>query len=106
MIQDEYAKVGVPMLPVVKGGQATSIQILLYTLLLLPVTLTLVYPLGIMGLVYGGAALGLGIWFVVKAVKLCQLKGDRAYARDVFKYSVLYLALLYTAMAIDSLLPY
>lgn len=105
MIQDEYAKVGVPMLPVVKGGKTTAQQILAYTVLLLPVTLLLVYPLGIMGLVYGISAMGLGIWFVVKSLNLLRLEGDRTYARSVFKYSVLYLALLYTAMAIDSLLP-
>jgi protoheme IX farnesyltransferase len=105
MIQDEYAKVGVPMLPVVKGGKPTAQQILIYTVLLLPITLLLVYPLGIMGVVYGLSALGLGLWFVIKAVKLLRLEGDRVYARSLFKYSVLYLALLYTAMAIDSLLP-
>ncbi len=105
MIQEEYAKVGVPMLPVVKGELATARQILLYAVLLLPVTLMLVYPLGIMGWVYGVSALLLGVWFVYKAVKLCRLSGDRTYARSVFKYSVLYLALLYSAMAIDTLLP-
>ncbi len=105
MIQEEYAKVGVPMLPVVKGGAVTARQILFYALLLLPVTLMLVYPLGIMGWLYGTCALGLGGWFIYKAVQLCNLSGDRTYARSVFKYSVVYLALLYSAMAIDALLP-
>jgi len=105
MMQDEYAKVGVPMLPVVKGGGVTARQILLYAVLLLPVTLMLVYPLGIMGWLYGVSAFSLGVWFIYKAGQLCHLSGDRTYARSVFKYSVLYLALLYSAMAIDSLLP-
>jgi len=98
--------VGVPMLPVVKGETATAWQILLYAVLLLPVTLMLVYPLGIMGWLYGVLALVLGLWFIHKAVQLCLLRGDRTYARSVFKYSVLYLALLYSAMAMDALLPY
>jgi len=104
MIQEEYSKVGVPMLPVVKGGAVTARQILLYALLLLPVTLMLVYPLGLMGWLYGISAFALGVWFIYKAVQLCNLSGDRTYARSVFKYSVLYLALLYSAMAVDTLL--
>jgi len=106
MIQEEYAKVGVPMLPVVKGETATAWQILLYAVLLLPVTLMLVYPLGIMGWLYGVLALVLGLWFIHKAVQLCLLRGDRTYARSVFKYSVLYLALLYSAMAMDIFVNY
>ncbi|MFN3927437.1 MAG: heme o synthase [Pseudanabaenaceae cyanobacterium] len=103
MIREEYAKVGVPMLPVVKGDQATAGQIVIYTIFLVPITLSLVYPLGIMGWLYGLSALGLGLWFILKAYRLYQLQGDRAYARTLFKYSVLYLALLYTAMAVDAL---
>jgi heme o synthase len=103
MIKDEYAKVGVPMLPVVEGCESTGRQILAYTVLLVPVTLLLVYPLGVMGAVYAIAASVLGIIFIFKAWQLSQNSGDRLTARDVFKYSILYLMLLCIAMGVDSL---
>ncbi len=103
MIKDEYAKVGVPMLPVVEGCESTGRQILAYTILLVPVTMLLVYPLGVMGIVYAIAALVLGIIFIVKAWQLFRNSSDRLTARDVFKYSILYLMLLCIAMGVDSL---
>lgn len=103
MIRDEYAKVGVPMLPVVKGSEVTANQILLYTLLLVPVSLLLVYPLNVMGLVYALSAVGLGGAFIYKATQLLKQPSDRNMARSVFKYSILYLGLLCVAMGIDSL---
>ena len=53
MIRDDYAKVGVPMLPVVAGNEATTKQIWLYTLVLIPSTFLLIYPLNVSGIVYG-----------------------------------------------------
>lgn len=103
MIRDEYAKVGVPMLPVVMGEKVTANQILLYTLLLVPVSLLLVYPLNVMGLVYGVSAVGLGGIFIYKATQLLEQPSDRTVARSVFKYSILYLAFLCVAMGVDSL---
>lgn len=103
MIKDEYAKVGVPMLPVVEGSKHTSWQILAYSILLIPVTLLLVYPLGVMGAIYGISALGLGVGFSFKAVRLLQNSSDRLFARDVFKYSIFYLMFLCIAMGVDSL---
>jgi protoheme IX farnesyltransferase len=103
MIRDEYAKVGVPMLPVVKGAEVTANQILLYTLLLVPVSLLLVYPCNVMGLVYAVSAVGLGAAFIYKATQLLKEPSDRTVARSVFKYSILYLALLCIAMGVDSL---
>jgi len=103
MIRDEYAKVGVPMLPVVKGVEVTANQILLYTLLMVPVSLLLVYPCNVMGLVYAVSAIGLGIAFIYKATQLLKEPSDRGVARSVFKYSILYLALLCVAMGVDSL---
>jgi protoheme IX farnesyltransferase len=102
MIRDEYAKVGVPMLPVVKGAEVTANQILLYTLLLVPVSLLLVYPCDVMGLVYAISAIGLGGAFIYKAMQLLDQPSDRLVARSVFKYSILYLALLCVAMGVDS----
>jgi protoheme IX farnesyltransferase len=103
MIRDEYAKVGVPMLPVVKGTEVTANQIFLYTLLMVPVSLLLVYPCNVMGLVYALSAIGLGGAFIYKANQLLKEPSDRTVARSVFKYSILYLALLCVAMGIDSL---
>ncbi|BBC22562.1 protoheme IX farnesyltransferase [Pseudanabaena sp. ABRG5-3] len=103
MIRDEYAKVGVPMLPVVKGDAVTANQILLYTLLIIPVSLLLVFPCNVMGVVYAVSAVGLGIAFIYKAMQLLKEPSDRNVARSVFKYSILYLALLCVAMGIDSL---
>ncbi len=103
MIQDEYASVGVPMLPVVHGSEVTAKQILLYTLLIIPVSLLLVYPCGVMGVVYGVSAIALGGFFIYKATQLMREPSDRQVARSVFKYSILYLALLCVAMGIDSM---
>jgi len=103
MIREDYASVRVPMLPVVAGNEPTSKQILFYTLALVPVTLLLVYPLNVLGPVYGVVALGLGIVFLHKAWQLLQVPSDLQVARSVFKYSILYLMLLFAGMALDSL---
>jgi heme o synthase len=103
MIQKDYAKVGVPMLPVIVGDQKTAQQIWIYTLLLIPTTFTLVYPLHVMGAAYAAIALFLGSIFVKKAWQLLQSPEDQTVARSLFKYSILYLMLLSAGMAIDSL---
>lgn len=103
MIQKDYAKVGVPMLPVVKGDVVTAKQIWIYTLLLIPATLLMVYPLHVMGAVYAAIALGLGAVFMVKAWALLQAPSDPLLARSLFKYSILYMMLLSAGMALDSL---
>jgi heme o synthase len=103
MIREDYAKVGVPMLPVIDGNETTSRQILYYTLALIPVSLLLVYPLHVMGAVYAAIALLLGGIFVQKAWKLIQQPNELMVAKSVFKYSILYMMLLCAGMAIDSL---
>ncbi len=103
MIREDYAKVGVPMLPVVEGNAATADQIFGYTLMLLPATLALVHPLHVMGGVYGAIALGLGGVFAWKAWQVVQQPDDYAIARSLFKYSILYMMLLCSGMVIDSL---
>ncbi len=103
MIKDDYAKVGIPMLPVVAGEVATVNQIWVYTLLLIPTTLLLVYPLGISGAIYGVSAVGLGGCFVYEAWKLLQAPTDKSVAKSMFKYSILYMMLLCTAIVVDSL---
>ena len=103
MIRDDYAKVGVPMLPVVAGDEYTTQQIWLYTLLLVPATLLLVYPMHVSGAVYAGLALLLGGRLIQKAWILLQNPSDRGVARAMFLYSILYMMLLCAGMVIDSL---
>jgi protoheme IX farnesyltransferase len=102
-IKDDYAQVNVPMLPVVAGEETTARQIWLYTLLLVPLTLLLVYPLQASGWLYGGMAIVLGIPFIRKAWQLQQAPTDKDLARSLFKFSILYMMLLCTGMVVDSL---
>jgi protoheme IX farnesyltransferase len=103
MIKDDYAKVGIPMLPVVVGEVETAKQIWIYTLLLIPVSLLLIYPVGIAGVIYGLFALSLGGVFLSKAWQLRQEPEDKQLARSLFKYSILYMMLLCTGIVLDSL---
>jgi heme o synthase len=103
MIREDYAMVGVPMLPVVKGNLATAKQIFIYSLILLPATLMLTYPLHVMGGVYAAIALGLGTWLIVKAWQLLQTPDDLVMAKSVFKTSIFYMMLLCVGMVIDTL---
>lgn len=103
MIRDDYAKVGVPMLPVVAGDVTTTRQIWLYTLILIPATFLLIYPLQVTGAVYGGTALILGSIFIKKAWALLQNPADKQIARSLFLYSILYMMLLSAGMVVDSL---
>ena len=99
LIQQDYAKAGVPMLPVVAGEQKTAENIFAYSLVL--VALTLVFAAtGAVGGVYLGTAAVLGIVFVWAAWRL--LRGQtRQKARNLYLYSLLYLALLFGAMMAD-----
>ncbi len=103
MIQKDYEKVGVPMLPVVVGQVETAKQIWIYSLILIPLTLVLVYPIGVMGAFYAAAAVGLGIIFLMKAWALLENPLDYSAARGLFKYSIFYMMLLSAGMAVDSL---
>jgi heme o synthase len=103
MIEEDYAKVNIPMMPVVEGARSTAWQIFYYTLLLLPVSLLLVYPCGASGAFYGAIAFILGIIFIQKAIQLIQTPEDKSVARSVFKFSILYMMMLCLGMTIDSL---
>ena len=103
MIKEDYEEVGVPMLPVVEGEETTSQQIWLYSWLVVPCSLLLVYPLGNLGLVYGAIAVYLGYKFLYKAWELKQNPTSNPLARDMFKYSIFYMMLLCVAMIIDTL---
>ena len=95
----DYARAGVPMLPVVAGHETTRRHILGYTLALVPVSL-LPTGLGFAGALYGIAALGLGAWFVVLAVQLWRDRTQRTATRT-FRFSILYLFGLFGALIAD-----
>ncbi|MDJ0728827.1 MAG: heme o synthase [Crocosphaera sp.] len=103
MIKDDYAQVNVPMMPVIEGEESTVRQIWWYTLLVIPCTLLLVYPVGASGWLYGAIAILLGAIFLKKTWLLKQNPLDKDMARSLFKFSILYLMLLCTAMVVDSL---
>jgi protoheme IX farnesyltransferase len=96
---DDYARAGVPMLPVVAGAQATKKQMLAYTVLLFPLAL-LPWLLGVTGALYAVAAAILGALFIVAALRVWLDSGERA-ARQMFGFSVLYLFLLFTLLIVD-----
>ena len=102
LIKRDYAQAGVPMLPVVRGERQTTRSIVLYSLVLVAVTL-LPVVWRTLGAVYLGAALGLGLVFLGLAVAL-QRQTTPVRARRLFGYSLAYLALLFVAMAIDPVL--
>jgi protoheme IX farnesyltransferase len=95
----EYAKAGLPMLPVTHGPEYTRLQILLYTVVLFAVTL-LPYAIRMSGLLYLVAAVALGVGFVGYAVALVRRYSDDL-ARRSFRYSITYLAALFSALLLD-----
>ncbi len=95
----DYEKAGVPMLPVVAGKAKTRQQILIYTLLLVP--LSFAPPvLGMAGIVYSAAAAVMGDGFLLLAVQVRRERGERA-ARSMFGFSILYLFVLFAALIVE-----
>jgi protoheme IX farnesyltransferase len=100
-MRDDYAAAGVPMMPVVRGDDETRRQIFLYSLVLFGVTLLLI-PIASMGPVYTATAVVLGGVFVYRCLQLWREPTDDQAWR-VFKFSLLYLAGLFVAVALDAL---
>jgi len=96
---EDYARAGLPMLPVTHGNAYTRLQILLYTFVLFAATL-LPYVHGMSGPIYLAAALLLGAWFVVLAWRLWRGYSE-ALARRTFRFSIWYLSLLFAALLLD-----
>ncbi len=99
MTETDYAKANVPMLPNVSGPERTKREIVYYSILLVAVSLAL-YPMHVMGLPYFVAAAVLGGIFLFDAWRTWRVGTDAA-ARSLFKYSLLYLALMCLVMVID-----
>ena len=96
---EDYARAGVPMLPVTHGRKYTQLQVLLYTLILFAVSL-LPYVVGMSGLAYLIAAAALGAVFLAYALRIYVAYSD-ALARKTFRYSIAYLAFLFAALLVD-----
>ncbi|HVA87467.1 MAG TPA: heme o synthase [Candidatus Saccharimonadales bacterium] len=105
-ITKDYAKAGVPMLPVVRGVPETTRQIALYTVLLVAVSIVL-FAVAHMGAIYLGAAISLGAIFLWQAFRLWRVgsspEASTAGAIRLYKYSITYLTLLFLAIAVDAL---
>jgi protoheme IX farnesyltransferase len=100
LMKKEYERVGVPMMPVVHGEKETRRQIVLYTCLLVVLTM-LPVVFGFFGAIYAAFALALGGWFLVLALRL-QRRADRQSALRTYLYSLAYLAVLFGAMVADA----
>jgi heme o synthase len=100
LMKDEYARVGVPMMPVVRGEAETRRQIVLYTVLLVVLTMLPVL-FGFFGAIYAAVALPLGVAFITLSVKLQRIAERRAALRT-YLFSLAYLAVLFVAMVVDA----
>ena len=96
---EDYARAGLPMLPVTHGAEFTRLQVLLYTLVLFPATL-LPYLYGMSGLIYLLSATVLGLMFIGYGFRLWRQYSD-ALARRTFRFSILHLSLLFAALLLD-----
>ncbi|MGH2348601.1 MAG: heme o synthase, partial [bacterium] len=100
--REDYARAGVPMLPVVAGEEATRRQIVMYSAVLVLVSL-LLSPAAGFGVVYAAAAVASGAMFMLLAVRVWRDKTAKSAVR-LFGYSILYLGILFGAMVLDRLL--
>jgi protoheme IX farnesyltransferase len=96
---DDYARAGIPMMPVVAGADATRRQMLAYAVLLLPLALA-PWWLGLAGAVYGVAALLLGLLMIAAALRVMARQDERS-AKQMFAFSILYLFLLFALLIVD-----
>ncbi|MGB5689876.1 MAG: heme o synthase, partial [Woeseiaceae bacterium] len=103
--KEEYAKVDIPMLPVTHGEAYTRLNILLYTILLVLVTI-LPYLIGMSGVIYLLTALVLDAYFLYYAIQMYRVPDDMELPMKTFKFSISYLGFLFTALLVDHYLLY
>ena len=101
-IKTDYAKVGIPMLPVVKGEKSTRRQIFIYSLLLTPLSIAPWY-LGFAGVGFLTVAVTMGAVFLILAAQVLVGTGEKA-ARKLFRFSILYLFVIFAALAVEKLI--
>ena len=97
---EEYRKVEIPMLPVTHGVPYTRLNILLYSILLLVVTI-MPYVIGMSGLIYLIVATGLGLYFLYYAIRMYREHENEELPMQMFWYSIKYLGYLFTALLVD-----
>ncbi len=102
---DDYARAGVPMLPVVRGKSHTRLQILLYTLVLVPLGVTPAL-VGVGGPLYLAASAGIGLWFLWEAIATYREKNDvkEPAAHRLFGVSLLYMTALFAALIVEKVI--
>ncbi len=98
--KEEYEKVGIPMLPVTHGEEYTRLNILLYTILLMLITI-IPYLTGMSGLVYLFTAVVLDAIFLYFAIQMRRVPGDMALPMRTFRFSITYLGVLFAALLVD-----
>ncbi len=103
--KEEYAKVDIPMLPVTHGEAYTRLNILLYTILLVLVTI-LPYLIGMSGVIYLLTALVLDAYFLYYAIQMYRVPDDMELPMKTFKFSISYLGFLFAALLVDHYLLY
>jgi protoheme IX farnesyltransferase len=103
--QADYARAGIPMMPVVRGEARTKYEMLVYTLILLPLTV-LPFFFGALGPFYGVAAALLGARLLWHCLRVLRERPVTPLAWGMYRYSLLYLALLFVAMGVDRTLPF
>ncbi|MBA3658465.1 MAG: protoheme IX farnesyltransferase [Gemmatimonadales bacterium] len=102
--QADYARAGIPMMPVAYGAERTKYEMLVYTLMLIPLTI-MPTLFGALGPIYGLAAVLLGARLLWYCIKLRRERTVTPLAWGMYKYSLLYLALLFAAMGVDRAFP-
>jgi protoheme IX farnesyltransferase len=98
--KEEYAKVNIPMLPVTHGEAYTRLNILLYSILLVLVTI-LPYLIGMSGVIYLLTAIVLDVYFMYYAIQMYRVPDDMELPMKMFKYSISYLGFLFAALLVD-----
>ncbi len=101
LIKDDYARAGIPMMPVVAGEAATRLQILLYTVLMLPLTVLYYFASSKLGLIYLISSSLLGLMFVALALKMWR-SDERRDTANLYRYSLLYLFMLFIVLMVDA----
>jgi protoheme IX farnesyltransferase len=105
VIKDEYQKVSVPMLPVVRGDKRTRIEIMIYTITLLPISLFPFFYKKEVGLFYAASAVILWVLYMEQTFRQLKARSKASY-KKLFFFSILYLFLLFLALAVDGALRY
>jgi protoheme IX farnesyltransferase len=103
--QADYARAGIPMLPVVRGEERTKYEMLVYTLILLPLTILPSF-FGALGPFYGVTAALLGARLLWHCVRVVRERPVTPVAWGMYRYSLVYLAFLFVAMGVDRMLPF